>query len=105
MTEPIKETVEIRRAPKFFPFLMTGGIFGLVLAILLFLSTGQSGSKDWASLLGVMVLFLTALGAFGGLYLAVVFDRVNRSKSKRTTATKTTVSEGGAPTSKTTSDD
>jgi hypothetical protein len=28
------------------------------------------------------------VGAFGGLYLAVVFDRVSKSKSKVTTATK-----------------
>ncbi|MEN9715930.1 MAG: hypothetical protein RJA35_1397 [Actinomycetota bacterium] len=83
-----KEDVQIRRAPKFQPFLLTGGAFGLVLAFVLFFATGQNASKDWASTLGVMIVFMSAVGAFGGLYLAVVFDRVSKSKSKVTTATK-----------------
>ena len=85
---PGKEEVEIRRAPKFFPFLMTGGAFGLFLAIILFFASGQLGHKDWLTVLGVLLVFMSALGAFGGLYLAVVLDRVSRGKSKRTTATK-----------------
>ncbi|MEN9737130.1 MAG: hypothetical protein RJA26_363 [Actinomycetota bacterium] len=83
-----KEQVEIRRAPKFLPFLLTGGGFGLFLALVLFFLTGQYASKEWAQLLGVLIAFMSALGAFGGLYLAVIFDRVSRAKAKRTSATK-----------------
>jgi len=67
---------------------MTGGGFGLFLAIILFFVSGQSVGKDWLSVLGVLLVFMSALGAFGGLYLAVVLDRVSRGKAKRTTATK-----------------
>lgn len=81
-----KEEVEIRRAPKFLPFLLTGGALGLVLALVLFLVTPHS--KDGAQLLGTLVVFMSALGAFGGLYLAVIFDRISRAKAKRTSATK-----------------
>lgn len=81
-----KEEVEIRRAPKFLPFLLTGGALGLVLALVLFFVAPQS--KDWAQLLGTLVVFMSALGAFGGLYLAVIFDRISRAKAKRTSATK-----------------
>lgn len=83
-----KEQVEIRRAPKFLPFILTGGGVGLILGLALFFATGQFKSADWASLLGVLVLFMSALGSFGGLYLVVVFDRVSKAKSKRTSATK-----------------
>jgi hypothetical protein len=83
-----KEEVEIRRAPKYFPFLMSGGALGLFLALLVFFATGQFASKDWPNILGVLLVFLCAIGAFGGLYLAVVFDRVSKAKAKRTSATK-----------------
>ena len=82
------ESVEIRRAPKFLPFLLTGGGVGLVLALILFFLTGQYGQSDWASVLGVMVLFMCAIGTFGGLYLVIVFDRYSKAKAKVTTATK-----------------
>ena len=81
-----KEEVEIRRAPKFLPFLLTGGALGLVLALVLFFVAPHS--EDWAQLLGTLVVFMSALGAFGGLYLAVIFDRISRAKAKRTSATK-----------------
>ena len=70
------------------PFVLTGGAFGLVLALALFLVTGQSGKSDWASVLGFLLVFMSALGAFGGLYLAVMFDRWNSAKAKLTEATK-----------------
>ena len=84
----IQEVVEIRRAPKFLPFLLTGGAVGLVLALLLFFGTGQFNKSDWASTLGVLVLFMCAIGTFGGLYLVIVFDKLSKAKAKRTTATK-----------------
>jgi len=86
--KPAIEAVEIRRAPKFLPFLLTGGGLGLVLALILFFLTGQYGKADALSVLGVMVLFMCAIGSFGGLYLVIVFDRYSKAKSKVTTATK-----------------
>jgi hypothetical protein len=82
------EKVEIRRAPKFLPFLLTGGAVGLFLALILFFGTGQFAKQDWASMLGVLVAFMCGIGAFGGLYLAVIFDRISKAKAKQTTATK-----------------
>ena len=39
-------------------------------------------------MLGVLVAFMCGIGAFGGLYLAVIFDRISKAKAKQTTATK-----------------
>jgi hypothetical protein len=83
-----QELVEIRRAPKYLPFLLTGGGVGLVLALLVFFGTGQFAKADWANILGVLVLFLCAIGTFGGLYLVTVFDKLSKAKAKRTSATK-----------------
>ena len=83
-----KELVEIRRAPKFLPFLLTGGGVGLVLALLVFFGTGQFNKAESGSILGFLVLFMCAIGSFGGLYLVIVFDKMSKAKAKRTTATK-----------------
>jgi Na+/melibiose symporter-like transporter len=69
-----KEQVEIRRAPKFLPFLLSGGAVGLLLAVLLFFITGQFTKQDWASVLGVLIAFMC--------------DRLSKAKAKKTTATK-----------------
>ena len=86
MTEDRQVTV--RRAPKFLPFLLSGGAFGLVLAVLLFFATGQNGSPQWPAVLGGLFLFCSAIGSLSGLYMATIFDQVNLAKAKRTRATK-----------------
>jgi hypothetical protein len=86
MTE--EREVTVRRAPKFLPFLLTGGAFGLILALLTFFATSQASNQDWPSVLGALLLFFCAIGSLSGLYLATIFDRVNLAKAKRVRATK-----------------
>ncbi|MFM7030383.1 MAG: hypothetical protein ACKOWK_04875 [Micrococcales bacterium] len=83
-----KEVVVVRRSAKMLPFILTGGAFGTILALALFFLTGQASAKDWPSVLGFLLVFLSAIGSFGGLYLAVMFDRWNSAKAKLTEATK-----------------
>ncbi|MEY4743459.1 MAG: hypothetical protein RIR34_798 [Actinomycetota bacterium] len=82
------ETVEVRRAPKYFPFLLSGGAVGLVLGLIAFFATGQENSPEGTSVLGLMVLFPSAILAFAGVVVAWVVDRKSVASAKRVTATK-----------------
>ena len=82
------EAVELRRAPKYFPFLISGAALGLVLAFFLFLATGQLQTTDALSVLGILVLVLTLVGAFAGVISAYLVDRRSLATAKTTQATR-----------------
>jgi Na+/melibiose symporter-like transporter len=82
------ESVEVRRAPKYRPFLITGAAVGLVLALVLFLATGQSQTTDALSVLGILILAVTLVGAFTGVISAYLVDRRSLSNAKTTQATR-----------------
>ena len=70
-----KEMAQLRRAPKYFPFLISGGAVGLLVALVLFLATGSAATTDWLSILGILVLFVSAIGAFAGVILCWYLDK------------------------------
>ena len=82
------EAVELRRAPKYLPFLITGAAVGLVLAFFLFLATGQLQTTDALSVLGILVLVLTLVGAFAGVISAYLVDRRSLTSARTTEATR-----------------
>lgn len=82
------EAVELRRAPKYRPFLITGAALGLVLALFLFLASGQLQTTDALSVLGILILALTLVGAFAGVISAYLVDRRSLSNAKTTQATR-----------------
>jgi ATP/ADP translocase len=82
------ESVQLRRAPKYFPFLITGAGLGLVLALFLFLATGQMQTTDALSVLGILVLVLTLVGGFAGVIAAYLMDRRSLSSARTTEATR-----------------
>jgi len=82
------ESVEVRRAPKYRPFLITGAAVGLVLALVLFLATGQSQTTDALSVLGILILALTLVGAFTGVISAYLVDRRSLAGARTTQATR-----------------
>ncbi len=76
-----KKTLDlnIRKAPKFLAFLISGSVLGVIVAVVLYsLATKTTG----ASILGYLIIFCAGLGAGLGCVLAVVLDRVLRTKSK-----------------------
>lgn len=81
-------TVELRRAPKYFPFLMTGAVSGLVLAVIIFFVTGQLATQDSASVLGLLVLAFVLIGGFGGIIVAWLVDTRSLAAKKVAEATK-----------------
>ena len=81
------EQVTIRRSPKFLPFLLTGGILGLIIALILNASIAPE-ARSAASILGYLVAFSVATGAGLGITAAVILDRIGSARSKTLEATK-----------------
>lgn len=81
------EQVQIRRSPKFFPFLLSGGILGLIVAFVL---NGLIAPADRtaAPILGYLVAFSVAIGGALGVTAAVILDRIGSARSKTLEATK-----------------
>ena len=82
------ESVTIRRAPKFFSFLVTGAAVGLLIGLIWFAVGGNPASADWASVLALVSVIAAALGALLGVAVALVVERIFVAKTKSTTAAK-----------------
>lgn len=82
-----KEKVEIRKAPKFLPFMLVFAGLGLVLAIVLnsFISDEDRTAQP---ILGYLIGYLSAIGAVLGLVVALVFDAISRARIKTLDATR-----------------
>ncbi len=70
--------IRVRRSPRYGGFLVTGGVLGVLVAIV----SGLSGSADPAigrgPLVGYLSIGLGLLGALLGGLVAVLLDRVRR---------------------------
>jgi hypothetical protein len=79
---PIESTAEvnIRRAPKYLHFALTGFMLGIVAALVMGLSS--------PAIAGLLIVFGGIAGGGTGIILALVFDAIYRSRGKKVTATK-----------------
>ena len=91
MSKDKTETVKIRRAPKFIPFMLTGVLLGGVVALALtLLITTQEGKT--AGFITQILVYCLGLGAGVGLVAAVIFDAVTARRSKDVQVSKSTTS-------------
>ncbi len=76
-----KEKVQIRKAPKFLPFLLLFAGVGVVVALILnlFISDAERTAEP---ILGFLVAYLGGLGGAFGLVVALVIDYISRKRSK-----------------------
>jgi hypothetical protein len=72
--------VNIRRAPKYLHFALTGFVLGLIAALVMGLSS--------PAIAGLLIVFGGIAGGGTGIILALVFDAIYRSRGKKVTATK-----------------
>jgi hypothetical protein len=72
--------VNIRRAPKYLHFAVTGFVLGIVAALFFGLSSPE--------IVGLLIVFGGIAGGGTGIILALLFDLIYRSRSKKLTATK-----------------
>jgi uncharacterized membrane protein YfcA len=81
------ETLEIRKAPKFLPFMITGTVLGAILGGILY-AIIPAENRTGQDIFGYLVVYLAGLGFAGGTFLAVVLDWVSRARIKQVEATK-----------------
>jgi hypothetical protein len=87
MSEKAKQTVGtekvgIRRAPKYLPFILLGGIFGIGISLLIGLGSNE--------LRGPLVAIGATVGVGLGILVALILDRVYLSRGRELDATKIT---------------
>lgn len=83
MAKPQKEQVLIRRAPRIWPFAITGAVIGVLLALLSYLVLGQQTPENP---LGLLIIGFGSLGAGVGISIAVALDWLFAKKTKRVSA-------------------
>ena len=91
MSKDKTETVKIRRAPKFIPFMLTGVLLGGVVAIALSLLITTEEGKT-AGFITQILVYCLGLGGGVGLVTAVIFDAVTARKLKDVQVSKSTSS-------------
>jgi hypothetical protein len=72
--------VNIRRAPKYLHFALTGFVLGIIVAVFMGLSS--------PAIAGLLIVFGGIAGGGTGIILALIFDAIYRSRSKKLMATK-----------------
>ncbi|MEY4451249.1 MAG: hypothetical protein RLZZ380_370 [Actinomycetota bacterium] len=80
-----KETVSIRKAPKYLAFLLLFATIGFIVAVIIYLNIDES-SKGTASIFGMLVTYLSGAGAALGLIFALIVDGVSRLRAKTVVA-------------------
>ena len=91
MSKDKTETVKIRRAPKFIPFMLTGVLLGGIVAIALSLLITTEEGKT-AGFITQILVYCLGLGGGVGLVAAVIFDVVTARRSKDVQVSKSTSS-------------
>ena len=91
MSKDKTETVKIRRAPKFIPFMLTGVLLGGIVALALTLLITTEEGKT-AGFITQILVYCLGLGGGVGLVAAVVFDAVTARKLKDVQVSKSTSS-------------
>lgn len=76
-----KEKVQIRKAPKFLPFLILFAVVGVVVALILnsFITDADRTAQP---ILGYLVAWLAGFGGAFGIVVALVIDFISRKRSK-----------------------
>jgi hypothetical protein len=87
MSQETKD-LNLRRAPKYLPFILSGGVAGVILGLILFFATGQNATSDWSSIIGLLIVIPAAVGAGVGLLWASVLDGRSVAKSRQVQAAK-----------------
>ena len=81
---PERRSVTVRRAPKYVPFLIAGGLLGIVVAAVIAYGIPTSDqSYDANAVFGFFLTFCIAGGAIVGAIVALILDRVSVRRSER----------------------
>lgn len=81
------EKVQIRRSPKFLPFLITGGVIGVIVALILGLSIPEQ-QRTAEPIITYLVAYGAGIGVVAGIVTAVIVDWIGVARAKTLEATK-----------------
>lgn len=73
----------MRRAPKYVPFLILGGLVGVVVAAVLAYGVPGDASFDRSSVFGFFMILCSAGGVLLGAVVALVLDRLSVRRAER----------------------
>lgn len=77
LPEPERRAVTVRRAPRYVPFLILGGIVGVAVAAVVAFAVPGSPSYDPGSVFGFFMILFAAGGALLGAAAALILDRLS----------------------------
>jgi hypothetical protein len=81
------EEVEIRRAPKLLAWALTGGVFGVITAAVLYMLI-PAENRSSEDLLGLLLVALGSLGLGLGVTFSLAFDLISSRRVKRAEAVR-----------------
>jgi len=79
--------VKIRRSARFLPFMLTGAVLGIVVALLISLAIPEQ-QRTAQPIVTYLVAFLGGSGFFVGLVAALILERIFIARAKAAVATK-----------------
>jgi len=82
-TVPERREVTVRRAPKYVPFLILGGLVGVGVAAVLAYTLPGDASYDSSSVFGFFMVLCAAGGVILGAVAALVLDRISVRRAQR----------------------
>ncbi|WP_261792338.1 hypothetical protein [Arthrobacter sp. PM3] len=94
---PQRREITVRRAPKYVPFLILGGLVGIGVAAVLAYAFPGDASYDTSSVFGFFMVLCAAGGAILGAVVALVLDRLSVRRAQRAVVESVPESADGEP--------
>lgn len=82
---PSQRQISVRRAPKYVPFLVAGGVLGVIVAAITSYAEPAPQNYTQGSVFGYFLVLFAAGGVLLGGLVALVLDRVSLRRSQRAT--------------------
>lgn len=84
--EPAEQRqIQVRRAPRFVPFLVLGGVLGLIAAGIAAFAGPANPDYDRGTVLGFFSVLFAIFGVLLGALVALVLDRISVRRSRQAT--------------------
>ena len=93
MSEPTETEVTIRRAPKIGVFLILGGAVGSIATLVLTMLQPADKNVGYPALFGYFLLYGLPAGVVLGAVVALILDRISRSRARTATAQRVQVDD------------
>jgi hypothetical protein len=93
---PERREITVRRAPKFVPFLVVGGLVGVLAAAIVALAGAGSAEYDRSTIFGFFAVLLAVPGVVLGGVVALILDRTSIRRMERAVVERDPDADGDA---------